>query len=136
MSGWSRNRNFIQEYPYKGVITRIVEGEGMEEDTEVVIYDGEMDEHMITPETGSVLQTSSYIISIPLTKNENDEYIIPDKGDCIEIDVYGKKFTLTVDNAEPSQLGGVSIYATRNSWNKKAAQKEQEVEEENTEDED
>ena len=108
----------------------------MEEDTEVVIYDGEMDEHMITPETGSVLQTSSYIISIPLTKNENDEYIIPDKGDCIEIDVYGKKFTLTVDNAEPSQLGGVSIYATRNSWNKKAAQKEQEVEEENTEDED
>lgn len=81
----------------------------MEEDTAVVVYEGVMDEHMREDESGNVLQTSSYIISIPLI-------IIPKKGDKIEIEVFGDKFTLTVDNAEPSQLGGVSVYATRNSW--------------------
>ena len=38
------------------------------------------------------------------------------KGDKISINRYGETFNLTVDNADPSQLGGVSIYATRNSW--------------------
>lgn len=111
-----RSRNQISEYPYSGTITRIVEGSGLEEDTAMVVYEGAMDEHMQTDEKGNVLQTSDYIISIPLTKDENDCYIIPKKGDKIEITTYCDAFTLTVNNAEPSQLGGVSVYATRNSW--------------------
>ena len=116
MSEWLRSRNEISEYPYNGTVTRVVEGSGMEEDTEMVVYEGMMDEHMNTSEEGSVLQTSAYIISIPLTKDKEDCYIIPKKGDKIEITVFCDTFTLTVDNAEPSQLGGVSVYATRNSW--------------------
>ena len=76
MSEWLRSRNEISEYPYNGTITRVVEGSGMEEDTEMVVYEGMMDDHTVFCDT----------------------------------------FTLTVDNAEPSQLGGVSVYATRNSW--------------------
>jgi hypothetical protein len=75
-----------------------------------------MDEHMATDEEGRVMQTSSYIISIPLTKNNEGNWIVPRKGDKISINRYGETFNLTVDNADPSQLGGVSIYATRNSW--------------------
>ncbi len=116
MSDWLRSKDEILEYPYSGTITRIVAGSGMEEDTTLVVYEGVMDEHMRDSEEGNVLQTSSYIISIPLTKDENDCYIIPKKGDKISITVFCDTFTLTVDNAEPSQLGGVSVYATRNSW--------------------
>jgi hypothetical protein len=75
-----------------------------------------MDEHMVTSEEGRTLQTSSYIISIPLTKNESGKWIVPRKGDKIFVTRYDETFSLTVDNAEPSQLGGVSIYASRNSW--------------------
>lgn len=109
-------RDDILEYPYFGTITRVVEGSGMEKDTEHVVYEGVMDEHMRTSEEGNVLQTSSYIISIPLTKDESDCYIIPRKGDKIVITVFCDTIKMTVDNAEPSQIGGVSIYATRNSW--------------------
>ena len=116
MSEWLRSRDEILEYPYFGTITRIKQGSGMEEDDTEVVYEGVMDEHMREDERGNVLQTSSYIISMPLTKDENDCYIIPKKGDTIEITVFCDSFTLAVDNAEPSQLGGVSIYATRNSW--------------------
>lgn len=116
MSNWLRSREEILEYPYVGTITRIEEGDGMEEDISTIVYEGVMDEHMREDESGNVLQTSSYIISIPLVKDSEERYIIPKKGDKIEIEVFGDKFTLTVDNAEPSQLGGVSVYATRNSW--------------------
>lgn len=109
-------RNEISEYPYVGVITRIIEGSGRDEDTIITIYEGEMDEYMATDEEGHTLQTSSYIISIPLKKNEKDEWQLPRKGDRISLTRYGETFDLTVDNAEPSQLGGVSIYAARNSW--------------------
>lgn len=109
-------RDEILEYPYSGTITRTIAGKGMEKDTIVTIYDGVMDEHMTTDEEGRVMQTSSYIISIPLTKDDEDKWIVPRKGDKISITRYGETFTLTVDNADPSQLGGVSIYATRNSW--------------------
>ena len=44
------------------------------------------------------------------------EKLYPKKGDKITITRYGETFKLTFDNADPSQLGGVSIYATRNSW--------------------
>ena len=109
-------RDEIIEYPYAGIITRIVEGNGREQDTTITVYDGMMDEHMVTDEEGRTLQTSSYIISIPLTKDEEGNWQIPRKGDKISITRYGETFDLTVDNAEPSQLNGVSIYASRNSW--------------------
>ena len=57
----------ILEYPYEGTITRTIAGKGMQPDTEIVVYEGVMDEHMTTDEEGRVMQTSAYIISIPLT---------------------------------------------------------------------
>ena len=109
-------RDEILEYPYQGTITRIIEGQGDEEDTEVTLYEGVMDEHMVTDNEGRVLQTSSYIISIPLVKDENESYIIPKKGDKISLTRYGEELMFVVDNSEPSQLQGVSIYATRKVW--------------------
>ena len=109
-------RDEILEYPYTGTIKRVVQGKGDNPDTEVTLYEGVMDEHMVTSEEGRTLQTSSYIISIPLTRDANDKWIVPRKGDKISITRYDETFSLTVDNAEPSQLGGVSIYASRNSW--------------------
>lgn len=109
-------RDEILEYPYTGVITRTVEGQGDNDDEIVEIYNGVMDETMQTDDEGRLLQTSSYIVSIPLTKDENGNYIIPVKGDVIELVRYGQTLRLTVDNAEPSQLLGVSIYATRKDW--------------------
>lgn len=109
-------RDEILEYPYSGTITRIIAGKGMQKDTELVIYEGVMDEHMTTDEQGNVMQTASYIISIPLVKNTDGEWIVPRKGDKISLSRYDETFYLTVDNADPSQLGGVSVYATRSSW--------------------
>lgn len=109
-------RDEIQEYPYMGVITHVIRGRGMEKDQRVIVYEGVMDEHMATDEEGRTLQTSSYIVSIPLTEDNSGNYIVPKKGDEISVTRYGETFTLTVDNAEPSQIGGVSIYASRNSW--------------------
>ena len=104
----------ILEYPYEGTIKRIVEGEN--EDYEVLVYEGVMDEHMVSDEEGRTLQTASYIISIPLTQDENGVWIVPKKGDKISLTRYGETFDLIVDNADPSQIGGVSIYAARNTW--------------------
>ena len=109
-------RDEILEYPYEGTITRTIAGKGMQKDTVVVIYEGVMDEHMVTDEIGRTMQTSSYIISMPLTKDEDGNWIVPRKGDKVSVTRYGETFELTVDNADPSQLGGVSIYATRSSW--------------------
>lgn len=109
-------RDEILEYPYQGKIYRLVVGQGDAEDTYTEIYNGVMDETMMTDDEGRVLQTSSYVISIPLTQDKNGVYIIPDKGDRIELVRYGQTVKFTVDNAEPSQLGGVSIYSTRKNW--------------------
>lgn len=111
-----RSKYNIEEYPYNGSITRIIQGKGDNPDTEELLYEGMMDEHIVQDEEGRTLQTSSYVISIPLTKDSNDKWIVPRKGDKVTITRYGETFSLTVDNAEPSQLGGISIYATRNSW--------------------
>ena len=104
----------ILEYPYSGVITRVVEG--VNADNIVEIYNGVMDESMMTDDEGHVLQTSSYIISIPLVQDENGAYAIPIKGDNVKLERYGQVIEYVVDNAEPSQLGGISIYATRKKW--------------------
>lgn len=106
----------IDEYPYEGKITRIVEGDGRNEDETVIVYEGKMDEHMVTDEEGRSMQTSSYIISIPLVQDENGKWCVPRKGDNIELIRYGETIEFNVDNAEPSQIGGVSVYASRNSW--------------------
>lgn len=109
-------RDEILEYPYQGTITRIIEGHGDEDDTEVTLYDGVMDETMRTDDEGRVLQTSSYIVSIPLVVSSGGSYSIPKKGDKITLVRYGETIQFVVDNAEPSQIGGVSIYVTRKSW--------------------
>lgn len=106
----------ILEYPYVGVITRVIAGSGDEDDAEIVVYNGAMDEHLVTAEEGNTMQTSSYIISIPLTKDDNGDWIVPRKGDKISLTRYGETFSLTVDNADPSQLWGVTIHASRNDW--------------------
>ena len=109
-------RDEILEYPYQGTITSWIEGHGDEDDREIILYEGVMDEHMVTDDEGRVLQTSSYIISIPLTKDDNGNYIIPRSGDEISLVRYGEPLRFVVENAEPSQIGGVSIYVTRKSW--------------------
>lgn len=109
-------RDEILEYPYVGTITRFIEGTGRNQDVTQTVYEGMMDEHMVTDEEGRVLQTASYIISIPLTKDSEGNWIVPKKGDKVEITRFGETFLLTVDNAEPSQLMGVSLYCSRNSW--------------------
>ena len=114
MTKWLRSKDEIMEYPYTGRIIRVNEGTGMDDDTTTVLYEGIMDEHMVTKEEGNLMQTASYVISIPLTKNDDGMYIIPAKGDYVIVNVYGVNMTMEVDNAEPSQLGGVSIYASRN----------------------
>lgn len=75
-----------------------------------------MDEHQTEPEIGRTLQTASYIISIPLTKNDGGQWIVPRKGDKISLTRYGETIQFVVENAEPSQLGGVSIYTARQNW--------------------
>ena len=122
-------RDEILEYPYTGFIERTIESApttpvGGDEDDEpisddedvVVVYEGMMDEHMVTDDEGHTMQTASYIISIPLTKDDDGNYIIPRKGDRITLNRYGEVLKFSVDNAEPSQLGGVSIYTTRKIW--------------------
>lgn len=114
MSKWVKQE--IDEFPYHGTIYSVIQGHGDEDDSEVVIYDGVIDSHMRSDKEGDIMQTSDYIVSIPLVKNDMQEYIIPKKGDKIRVNEYGMSYYLTVNNSTPSQLGGVSIYATRNSW--------------------
>ena len=109
-------RGEISEYPYTGTISRVVQGTGRNPDTTETIYEGVMDSHLQTDEEGRVMQTAVYVVSIPLTKDKNDKWIVPRKGDKITVNSYDYSYNLTVDNADPSQIGGVSIWATRNSW--------------------
>ena len=113
---WLRSKDEILEYPYSGVVMSVVQGVGRNPDTETKLYEGPMDEHMVTSEEGSVLQTSRYILSIPLTYDALGAPIIPKKGDKVSLVRFGETIGYVVDNSEPSQLGGVSIYATRNTW--------------------
>ena len=109
-------RDEILEYPYQGTIKRIVQGKGDNPDTETLLYEGVMDEHMTTDDEGHTLQTASYVISMPLTKDDKDNYIVPRKGDEISLVRFGETLEFVVDNAEPSQLGGISVYSTRKAW--------------------
>jgi hypothetical protein len=106
----------ILEYPYEGTITRTIAGKGMQPDTVIAVYEGVMDEHMQTDEIGRSLQTSAYIVCIPLTYDYNGVPIVPRKGDKVTVNRFGELMEMEIDNVEPSQLGGISIYASRNSW--------------------
>ena len=109
----------ILEYPYCGQIYQVVDGMGRESDTETLLYEGVMDEHQVTDEEGVTMQTSSYIISIPWKDYCTccgGGVVLPKKGDKIILLRYGEQFELRVDNAEPSQIGGISIYASRVDW--------------------
>ena len=107
-------REEILEYPYTGTITRVVEGDG--KDDVITVYNGVMDEHQTTDNEGRLLQTASYIISMPLNKDDNDHWVIPKRGDKISLVRFGETISFVVDNAEPSQLGGISVYCTRKTW--------------------
>jgi len=109
-------RNEISEYPYQGIVKRNISGKGDDDDAVVEIYNGVMEETMQTDDEGRLLQTSSYVISMPLTQDSDGNYIIPRKGDTVELVRYGETILFTVDNAEPSQLMGISVYCTRNKW--------------------
>ena len=106
----------IVEYPYTGSVTHIIQGQGRNDDSEIIIYEGVMDEHMQRDEEGRSLQSAGYVICMPLTKDNNGNYIIPRKGDKVHIDRYGEDMYFVVDNVEPSQLQGISLYATRQDW--------------------
>lgn len=106
----------ITEYPYTGVVKRIIQGTGRNPDREEQIYSGEMDAQVAKDEQGNVAQTSEYIVCMPLTTNQQGQYIIPKKGDKISLTQYGVTFEMVVNNADPSQLGGITVYATRTSW--------------------
>ena len=85
-------RDEIIEYPYSGIITRIVEGSGREQDTTITVYDGAMDMHMVTDEEGRTLQTSSYIVSIPLIKDDEEK-----RRDAI---AYERLMQMAIDDAK------------------------------------
>lgn len=109
----------ILEYPYCGQIYHVVDGMGRESDTETLLYEGVMDEHQVTDEEGTTMQTASYIISVPWKDYCTccgGGVTLPKKGDRIVLLRYGEEFELRVDNAEPSQIGGISIYASRADW--------------------
>ena len=109
----------IEEFPFSGIITRtiIVQQENGDIDESVVeIYNGKIDVSLNTAEVGSIVQTSSYIVSMPLIKGEGDTYVLPKKDDKITVNMYGDIFTLTVNNYIPSQVGGLTIYSSRGDW--------------------
>ena len=106
----------ILEYPYQGKITHVTPGVGRASDTRSLLYEGMMDSHMVVDDQGRLLQSSPYIISMPMVNDAERKLILPSKGDEIEVLVYGETLLLTIENVEPSLLGGISLYASRKSW--------------------
>lgn len=110
----------VEEYPFSGIINRTVvnkdDNTGETSEQKVVIYDGKMDYSMNTAEIGNVAQTSNYVVFMPLTKDINGKHILPKKNDMITISSYDESFTLTVNNYVASQIGGITIYASRGDW--------------------
>ena len=104
-----------EEFPYTGVITRNTAEEEPNGDitsTLSEIYNGIMDYSLNTAVAGLAPQTADYIVSMPLTKDANGNYIIPRKGDKVKITAYGEVLEFTVVNKIPSQVGGITIYVS------------------------
>lgn len=100
----------IKEFPYNGTITRELDGNTVE------LYNGEMDISLNTPEVGTVAQTANYIVSLPFNRDANTTYVIPQKDDKITVSMFGDNFTLIVNLSIPSQVGGVTVYASRGDF--------------------
>jgi len=102
----------IEEYPFTGTIVRTTV-DGLGDITEATIYDGKMDVSLNTAIVGSTAQTSNYIVSMPFDKAD---YLILKKNDVITVEMYGDIVSLTINNYIPSQLGGLTVYASRGDW--------------------
>lgn len=100
----------IEEFPYSGTITRELDGEVVQ------LYNGVMDISLNTPEVGTVAQTANYIVSLPYNRDANATYVIPQKDDKITVSMLGDNFILIVNLSIPSQLGGVTVYASRGDF--------------------
>lgn len=105
----------IEEYPYTGKIVRIIEST-FGDDEEQIVYEGKMDVNLTQPESGNTAKTSSYIIDLPLSVNEEGFYNPVRTNDIITVTVFGETFDLEVDNSIASMLGGITVYAKRKSW--------------------
>ena len=53
---------------------------------------------------------------MPLVIDSNNKYVFSKKNDEIIVSTYDDSFTLTVNNYMSSQLGGITIYASRGDW--------------------
>lgn len=105
------------EYPFKGTITRVESSDTFGgDDSETIIYDGVMDCNLGEVSIGTTLQTSGYVVCIPLVEDKQGNKVMPIKSDSIIVDMYGSKVELIVDNAIPSQIGGITIHANRKAF--------------------
>lgn len=111
----SSDMRTIDEYPFTGRIYHVKES-SIGDDLEIDVYNGKMDVNLLTDEQGTTTQTATYIVSIPLPEIDG-KYVNPvRKNHIIECDVYGETFRMEVDNYIPSNLGGITIYATRKGF--------------------
>lgn len=102
----------IEEFPFSGTIVRTT-ANALGDISETTVYDGKMDVSLNTAIVGSIAQTSDYIVSMPFDKAN---YVSLKKTDVITVDMYGDILTLTIDNYIPSQIGGLTVYASRGDW--------------------
>jgi len=106
----------LNEFPYEAVITRTILSDNGDTPNDITIYEGPIDYTMPTAEIGQIAQTSDYIIFMPLVIDVAGKFVIPKKNDKISVTGLGDNFILIVNNYEPSQLGRLTIYATRGGW--------------------
>ena len=102
----------IEEFPFSGTIVRTT-ANALGDISETTVYDGKMDVSLNTAIVGNIAQTSDYIVSMPMDKTN---YVSLKKTDVITVDMYGDILTLTIDNYIPSQIGGLTVYASRGDW--------------------
>ena len=109
----------IDPYPYQGIITRsttTVNDVGDTTTENLEVYNGKMDYTLLSAESGQTAQTAIYTVCIPLTKDASNNYKIPKKDDKIILNEYGTNITFIVQNYMVSQLGGITISASRGQW--------------------
>lgn len=107
----------LKEYPDYGTFTK-VEGDGYNmPEKPTIVYQGECDIQMITPEIGQVGTRSNYVVIMPMPLDENGKLHNPIRKEMdFEGIRFGEKIGGKVLNAEPSQLGGITVYIERTIW--------------------
>ena len=104
------------EYPFVGRFWHIEEN-NFGSDTEIELYDGEVDIKTQTDEIGNVAVEANYLILLPLQKDEYGKQFNPiRRGDLFEGERYGEKFKGKVINVEVSIIGGISVLIQRTYW--------------------